>query len=339
MSFIAQRIGICGDLHLDDRQVGRHKNYYANCVDICEKITNVIKEKELTHLILLGDLFGNTQHIVQKQSARIHFTEYFVKWNQMLNGNVYSVIGNHDKGAYATDFELLVTTGLVKIPRELDVGAYRIHFLNYGESNRALNMAQDKENVVVAHEYFTIEGQTNYIKARGGLELSDMQNLKGVSLVVCGHIHNPSKTYLNTRIDGTPIYLYYPGCLTRPSKERDLWDVANILVMTSMVDNENPNNTEVAEEAVDVTLAAQDEVFLDTPALNAVDVDVLECTNVEVLGDILRNLQEYNLTVQGGYKEQIHRFGGMDSEATATVLKYVEQAEQYASQVQGVNPN
>lgn len=335
---VEYKVGIVADLHLDDRVVGQHKNYYANCLDICDKITKLIEDNKLTHLIFLGDLFGNSQHIVQRQSARVSFTEYFAKWNNLVGGNLYSVIGNHDKGAYATDFDLLVTSGLLKIPSMLDVGCYRFHFLNYGESNRDLELSEDKENIVLAHEHFTIEGQTGYIKARGGLELSDMGNLAGVSLVVCGHIHNPSYSYLQTRINNKAVGLYYPGCPTRPSKERDLWDNAYMLVMTS-TQSDDLVTGEVEEQAVEIPLVSKDELFKESlSSVNPTDLIDGADTDVEGLREILQNLEKYSITVKGGYREQVRRFGAADEEATKCVLNYIEKAEQETSQTNGVNP-
>ena len=332
-------IGIIGDLHLDDRKVGKHKDYLANCLYVLDRIDELITQKALTHLILLGDIFGNTQHVVQRQSTRVLFTQYFARWNKQLQGHLYAVKGNHDQGAYTTDFDLLCAAGLVQTPSEADIGEYRFHFLTYGETDRKIQLAQGKENVVLAHAQFMIEGQTDYIRAPGGQELSDMLNLAGVSLVVCGHIHNPSYNYLSTSIGGNKVYLYYPGCPTRPRKERDLWDKAFMLYMHSVTDEENPDNSYVGEESVEIPLLDKATLFTDdSDSADETDNTAVGVMDIDALGAVLRDLQEYSLIAQGGYREQVKRLGAMDAEASEMVLAYLDRAESETANTD-VNPD
>lgn len=325
------RVGIIADLHLDDRNTGRHKNYYANCCDICNQITDMITREGITHLIFLGDLFGNTQHIVKKQSSRVHFTEHFAKWNMLTNGNVYSVAGNHDRGAYATDFDLLCASGLVKHPKELLLDETCFHFIDYGEDTRAIQVRPDSYNVALMHAHLTIEGQTDYIRIQGGTPLSELVNLAGCGLVVCGHIHNPSGHYMQTRIANQAVSLYYPGNPTRPRKEPDLWDEASMLVI------ECADDGSICDRAVKFDLKPIDELFFEVDK-NGVEVaDDGTQVNVEVLGQILQNLQNYQLVVDGGYKEQLERFGAMDVEAKEMALRYIEKAA--SSDSDNGNPN
>lgn len=331
MCALKYRVGIISDLHLDDRNTNKHKNYFANCCNICKQITEMIEREGITHLIFLGDLFGNTQHIVKKQSTRVHFTEYFANWNKYTNGNVYSVAGNHDRGAYATDFDLLCASGLVKHPRELELDGACFHFIDYGEDTRAIQLRQGSYNIALMHAHLTIEGQTDYIRIQGGTPLSELTNLAGCSLVVCGHIHNPSGRYMTTRIANQPVSLYYPGNPTRPRKEPDLWETASMLVF------ECDDDGTVCERAVDFALAPIEDLFF-TVDKNGVEVVEDETqVNVEVLGQILQNLQNYQLVVNGGYKEQLERFGAMDVDAKNMALQYIEKAA--SSDTESGNPN
>lgn len=332
MAKIEQKIGIIGDLHLDDRKTGKHKDYFAVCRTIMENIDKLISEQQLTHLVFLGDIFGNTQHVLQKQSSRVYFTQFFANWNARLHGHVYAVKGNHDQGAYTTDFDLLCAAGLLKTPLNVDIGEYRLHFLEYGDTTRKLDIAGGKENVVLAHAQFMIEGQTDYIRAPGGQELSDMHNLAGVSLVVCGHIHNPSHTYLTTSIGTQPINLYYPGCPTRPKKEHDLWDKAYMLCLHSYTDTDKPSDpttTYVTEDAVEIPMPDKSELFVD--GADTVDADMSNVSggvmDIATLGEVLKDLQEYSLIAQGGYREQVKRLGAKDTEAVDLVLAYLDKAE------------
>lgn len=338
MAKIEQKIGIIGDLHLDDRKIGKHKDYFSVCRTIMENIDKMISEQQLTHLIFLGDIFGNTQHILQKQSSRVYFTQFFARWNTQLNGHVYAVKGNHDQGAYTTDFDLLCAAGLIRTPLNLDVGEYRLHFLEYGDTTRKLDIAAGKENVVLAHAQFMIEGQTTFIRVPGGQELSDMQNLAGASLVVCGHIHNPSHVYLTTSIGTQPINLYYPGCPTRPKKEQDLWDKAYMLCLHSYTDTDNPGDpttTYVTEDAVEIPLPDKTELFVEDGTTDTTETPS-GAMDVATLSEVLKDLQEYSLIAQGGYREQVQRLGGKDTDAVDLVISYLDKAE--AETCENANP-
>lgn len=330
------KVGIVGDLHLDDRNTGKHINYYSNCCNICKQITEMVENNGITHLIFLGDLFGNTQHIVKKQSSRVHFTEYFAEWNKLTNGNVYSVAGNHDRGAYATDFDLLCASKLIKHPDKLQLEHNGIkmcfHFIDYGDEKRTIALETDGYNVCLMHAHLTIEGQTDYIKVQGGTELSTLDNLAGCGLVVSGHIHPPATKYMQTYIKGNAINLFYPGNTTRPRKEPDLWDTAYMLTIGTSDDGR------IYETAIPFNLPNKEELFYTKEGTVAEEVEEDNVQiNVEALGQILQNLQEYQLIVNGGYKEQLNRFGALDTEARDLALKYIEKAESVDSDVG--NPN
>lgn len=330
----AVRVGIVSDLHLDDRNIGRHLNYFSNCCNICEQITEMVKREELTHLILLGDLFGNTQHIVKRQSARVAFASYFKQWNELTNDNVYTLAGNHDSGAYATDFDLMCASGLVKHPKRLCLGDLCFHFFDYGEETRVPEIEPIGYNIALMHAHLTVDEQTNFIRIQGGTELSTLENLAGCTLVVSGHIHNPSKHYLKTRIKGQDVMLYYPGNPTRPRKEPDLWEEAYMLVISE------DGKGEISEKAVPFELKPIAELFKDSPNSSAEEtLDDGEIQSIEALQEILANLQTYGRTVSGGYRSQLERLGATDLEAKAMALKYIEQAESIESEKSGANPN
>ena len=61
--------------------------------------------------------------------------------------------------------------------------------------------------------------------------------------------------------------------------------------------------------------------------------------SVEALQAILANLQTCGVTVGGGAKQQVERFGATDPEAKALALKYLEQAESIESEKSAINPN
>jgi predicted phosphodiesterase len=111
-----KRVLIVGDLHISDRFTGRHKDYLQNCFDCLDMIEKSIVENKVTHLICLGDWIGigQAEKTLRKRSNLMRLLLVLKRWNDMLDGNVYSLKGNHDIGGNTTDFDLMVTLGYLK---------------------------------------------------------------------------------------------------------------------------------------------------------------------------------------------------------------------------------
>ena len=324
------RVGLIGDLHFSDRATGKYIDYFAMCRDIGEEISRMIIAEKLTHLFLAGDIVGTNSKTMKTNGARLYLFQLFAQWNTLLNGNVYSLRGNHDSSATTCDFELLKGAMLLKHGEpEVDCGAFRIHMLDYGDDNRPLNLDTSGERINVAfmHAHLTIENKTNFIPFKGGTELSDMQNLKGCEAVICGHIHNPSMGYLPTSIGDTTTNLLYLGCPTRPSSS-DKWDKTHVLVLETTVNDQG------------VAVASQHLVTFNLPQKSALTKEVLansrlnemesqeDITNIEDLERILSYVGNFQIGGIGSYKEQLTRLAGLNKAAADLAIQYIEKAEE-----------
>lgn len=327
MGYEYAKVGMIGDLHISDRQVGKYEDYFSACKEICEKITDLIVAEKLTHLFIAGDLVGTSENTMKTHAGRLWLFQLFAQWNTLLKGNVYSLRGNHDSGASTTEFDLLYGAMLIKKATEVDCGAFRIHLLDYGDDNRTLNFDTTVERVNVAfmHTHLTVENKTNFIPYKGGTELSDMRNLKGCDVVVCGHIHNPSLGYLTTSIEDMPVSLMYLGCPTRPAAS-DKWDKTSMLILETVEEN---GITNTYQKIATLNLRPKSELLKETIA--EADIEGLEAeeniVNIEDLERILSDLNNFQIGT-GTYKEQLVRLAGLNKPAADLAIQYIEKAEQ-----------
>lgn len=330
----AAKVGLIGDLHFSDRPVGKYTDYFGMCREVGEQISKTIVSENLTHLFIAGDIVGTHSNTMHTHGARLYLMQLFAQWNQLLDGNVYSLKGNHDAGSNTCDYDLLQGAMLIKHADEVDCGAFRIHMIDFGCDNRTLNFNDELINVAFMHTHLTIENKTNFIPFKGGTELSDMVNLKGCEVVACGHIHNPSLGYLNTSIQETPIALIYLGCPTRPSAA-DKWDKTSMLILETTVDKEG--NATAAQKLVTFNLRDKSEITKETLANSRLDEmeSQEDITNIEELERILSNLDNFQIGGIGSYKEQLKRLAGLNQAAADLAIEYIDKAEELCKTKKG----
>lgn len=236
------RVLVFGDLHLSCVYEGQHREYTTECYENMNNITNKVKDQKASAVILLGDVIGVNERNIRDRQFLLRVILFLKTLNELTDGNVYSVKGNHDKGDFS-DFDFFIGMGLLKNPDYVDYYRcskeeytelkedaleVRFHFVNYGEENRKLDMSAEGEysNIVLGHADYVIDGVTNWYQHKGGVSLSRLGNFKGVDMVVSGHIHNPSDQVHYTNIGEYTTSLFYPGSPSRTAERyNDCWYV------------------------------------------------------------------------------------------------------------------
>lgn len=319
------RVLIIGDLHISDRYTGKHKDYLANCFECLEMITAKIKEQEITHLFCLGDWvgIGLSEKNLRKRETLLVVMKTLQEWNKLTKGHVYSLRGNHDIGSTLTDYDLFLSLGLIKSKHQLDIGSTRFHFFDYGEENRKINISEDKYNIGLFHANLLIEGITTWYRGGVGVELSTLDNLYGMSMAIAGHIHNPSPKMVATSIRDSDITLFYPGCMTRPKFEPNLWDEA--YAMYYKIDD-----MATIADIVTFKLKPVSEIFtstFDDKKEDDSDEETSPAFDIEALAKVLDELQYYNISGGQDYHSQIMRVAGIDKSAADIALEYLSRVE------------
>ena len=314
------KILFIGDLHITDSYVATHKDYWSECVDIIGKITNIIKDRGITHLILTGDLVGLREKNFKQRDSLMFFMMTLKRWNELTGGNVYSLIGNHDIGGKTTDFDLFENIGLVKTTRTLnqnhiDFKNLRLHLINYGDEYNEIKIGTGS-NIAVTHADIQVTGKTTWwYPSQTRFELGTMSHWKGIEMIIAGHIHNPSPHMVTTDIEGKNCDLIYVGCPTRPRKG-DSW--SSVLGVICDV-------TDTTTTADVIEIALPNDVF--TPTTDDIDeeeINSTEVTRVEELAAILNTLSKYKLNSDDDIEGQIRKFSGIDTEAMKLALQYYE---------------
>lgn len=230
------KVHVYGDLHLSCMYEGKHKNYTEECYKNMGNILDKVKADSPVAVFLSGDVIGVNERNVRDRQFLMRIYLFLQTLNELTNGNVYSVKGNHDKGDFA-DFDFFMGIGLIKNPDYVDlygcteeefkeggaVPEVRFHFVNYGEESRKLSICTEgSSNVVIGHADYLIDGVTNWYSHKGGIRLASLENFAGVELVIAGHIHNPSEEVLMTTIKGDEqIGLFYLGSPARTAERFD----------------------------------------------------------------------------------------------------------------------
>ena len=322
---------VFGDLHISDKYCGKHRNYFENCVSVLTTMTEIISKRKPYAVVLAGDLVGvsTDDRTVRDRGTLMYLWKVISTWNELVNGNLYGVIGNHDRGGKHTEADFFAYMGLIKYQNYFDHNNLRVHLVHYGDESRSLDIDPASEcNVVVGHNAFLIEGQTTWFKVREGMLLSEMKNFKGVDIVLSGHIHYPSSVINETSIDDAPIGLFYMGCPTRPRKEPMMWD--RVYYPTLVVSDDLSVNTEVSINLNEIVLSPLESLFVSTYDDDMTDFDsMLDNPSIDIdgLAEILSELSKYALPGLEDYKSQLRRLAGVDTEAANLAIKFLEEAE------------
>lgn len=195
---IKGKIAIFGDLHLSCVYQGSHKSYIDNCFDIMRQILEIVKDGDYKAVIFLGDIIGVRERIINNLQFLYFIIDFFTTLNskEYTNHNVYSVVGNHDLGKDGyTTFTFLRNLGLVRNPKYIDIlngenkADTRVHFVNYGEEKRELEIKDSISNIVAGHAAYEVEGATNWYNHKDRVLLNKLENFEGIEMIISGHIH------------------------------------------------------------------------------------------------------------------------------------------------------
>lgn len=336
------RVLLFGDLHISSSFSGQHRNYLLDCYEAMDRILDIVQKEKASAVILLGDLSGVNEKNIKDRQVLMRFMMFLTMLNRITEGNVFAVKGNHDCGDF-TDFDMFLGLGLIKNPKYINYYGkkpgskknegleVRFHLVNYGDEHRRLELANPDENasnVVLGHNEYYIDGVTNWYSAGGDVQLSNLDNFMGVSLVVAGHIHIPSDEILYTTLkDGSSIGLFYLGCPTRVAERYDeCW------YFTFQYENMEDEDWSTSYDAKPFGLKPASEAFF--PKEDFVDYSdenelAERVNNSEKLTEIVKEIMEGRIT-SGDLFRQIDVVPGVRPEVKDIAKRYLELANKGA---------
>jgi predicted phosphodiesterase len=261
------KILIVGDLHLSSSNRGRHHNYPEYSLGILKDITRICKESSITHLIDLGDLtYGNF-----RLGYRRRVEEVFNEQYNLVNGNRYTLYGNHDVDSSGISEHDYYThdRGLLKLADEIDPAPnLRFHFVPEGEANtRELSILDGAINIVLGHDYFVFANSKmpNYGDVR---LIEQMPQWYGTDMAILGHIHEHHELVgeiLNTDGESKAYKVLYPGAPGITTfKKGMVSDVSRYILIDT---GEGVLPEQVSIQVLEVPRALHEDVFKEPKAV------------------------------------------------------------------------
>jgi len=301
------RILIYGDIHLSSKNYGAHKDYPKESLYYFKLITDKTEELRATHLIGLGDFSYGRFHNLE---YRLEVEKLLNKQYELVNGNRYELLGNHDTATYGmTEYQYYIKKGLLKPSTNFTIGDVNISMVNNNEynSHQIIEPSDDKINIVLMHNFFRFR-DTDMPDFGNYINLDDFINWFGVDYIIGGHIH--SKTMFNGVMvkDGVQhkVLVNYPGCLSRPVYRESTLDTIGSLVLLTIRDN-----GEMQYDILDIPLWDISESF-NLVELEEQKKEKLEKGKTVDISDIIQQLNTHQRTV-GNIEDIIEALVGIES--------------------------
>ena len=326
---VGSKILIIGDLHFSDVFNGKHKSYLVNCSKILSEIVSKVQTDKPNALVMLGDLVGWVETNIRDRQILALFLKAFQDINDICP--VYVVRGNHDMKGFP-EFNLLSQLGLIVTSSDCDgyfdfygseeqsVPECRFHIVDYNTETNPLSLLEGTSNVVLAHNNFTVNGATTWYAEHDGIELGMLQSFSGVDMVISGHIHNPSPEFVQTMMpNGGMCSLFYPGCPTRPIKEKNMYNSVWWVKVEF-----NGESTDINTELWNLTPA--EELFVQAEFIDEkTEEEIAEEVRKEALSEILHDILEYRIA-GGDPITQVMNIPNASEDAKNVAAKYLQTA-------------
>lgn len=277
---------IHGDDHLSSRNYGGHVDYPGESLECFQTITKIMEDEKVTHLISPGDLTYGRFNLAYRTLVEDELN----KRNQMTNGNVFQLRGNHDYSTSGmTEWEYYTThRKLMKPATRLEFSSCVIHMIDFGKENVPLELSDTKENIVVGHNYFNFK-DSPLPNFGSPIILDDREDWFNVSMVISGHIHKNFHLAGKIVKDGISrdVGLYYPGSLSRPEFTEGLTNEGEVCILRI--------GETISFDFITVSLKPVEEAF-------AIADTIKEFKRVDI-SDIIKNLNNKERNI--GSPEQI----------------------------------
>jgi len=228
---------VFGDLHFYDGIVGYHKNYEENTLMVMDSIITTVKEglddldeslNEQLYVVFTMDLSGvkPSAKKFRTKNYSLKVYKFFQTLNELTNGNVYGVKGNHDFSATdLSELDYYIGLGLIRMVDYFDsrVDNTRLHLFSYGDKLQHAHLHEEFMNIAVTHHNLSMEG-VKFPFYAGEPIMIEPTCLANMDMIFGGHIHYPVSTVGRTMENGKSCSLAYLGCPTRPAYDKNLWN-------------------------------------------------------------------------------------------------------------------
>lgn len=312
-------IVVYGDIHLSSKDYGAHRDYPKESLEYFRKITDKAEELGATYIIGTGDLTFSRFHTLE---YRKEVEKQLLRQYEMTNGNRYEVKGNHDSATNGmTEYEFYEQKGLIKHTDRLDVQNVHLTLSDYAKIRNidvnAVNSEYDV-NILIAHDYLKFE-DTRLPNFGTAIEIDNMSKLYDIDYIICGHIHKTMMFKGSIIKDNMAkeVFVFYPGCMTRPAFGNDLDKVGSIAVITV-------EDGAVRYEKVEIPLWKIEESFIMEDIQERQDKKEEKENRVDI-SDVVKQLDQRDSSF-GNPEDRIMSMQGIDEKYKLKAIQLLKEA-------------
>ena len=218
------------DLHKRMQDISTLKGYRRAGNAVMEDIFKTVEERQITDIQFLGDVFDSGYS--SEVNLALVDVDQIKKLRDMVNGNMYNVIGNHINIKMSSNPELFliqphdkykiresesIKEQILKTPEYMEIEGVNFYLMHYDwhENSSNFNIDEYKPKLKNNGNMNVAFYHTNYIAPSRYCKFSKVSDTKlqelfeGLDMVICGHIHQP----INPFYIGTTL-VWIPGSLT-----------------------------------------------------------------------------------------------------------------------------
>jgi len=240
------KVAITGDKHWNSKGYGSHRDYPSESLLYEEKLTEILEEEEITHLIGLGDIAYSSFTDLGYRDAIDGLLERQFK---LTNGNRWEVKGNHDASSKGmTEYEYYKKKGLIKPSENIKIGMLNITMVDYKKELEVEPLISNEEgqfNVICAHNYFKFESSElpNFGEPR---VLDNFEKWYGANYILLGHIHHRLQFKGSIVKDNLAkeAVVDYLGCAMRPAYREGMMDDKGYVIILEVYSDGTINRIE-----------------------------------------------------------------------------------------------
>jgi DNA repair exonuclease SbcCD nuclease subunit len=250
-----QNVIIIPEQHLWHKSINTVPNMVEDNNEIIEDILTIVDKYENPIVIFDGDIFHRE---VKSTDSAVPLLSFFIKLHSLTNGNVYSVLGNHELtyrrnnlfwGITDVDtkyYESRVEAPLIKSVDELYIGDtlfifghYHIGMRNYVPSKEYNHAVLITHNEAVNDELLdaltgrNLDFNTTFI--HGSLE-EYIPKIPNLDYVFVGHMHQAHGKYSISE-DGIECIIHYLASLGRTNHTEYTADIKRELPVITIEDD------------------------------------------------------------------------------------------------------
>lgn len=307
------KILMVGDVHLSPRTpISRKDNYSDTILNKISSITSIILEREIKHVVFLGDLF-NTRHMTLP-----YFIKCFQQFKEMekAGAQLHTIVGNHDiyynnqSTMEDSPMQILFDSGLFS-NESFQEGNTKFTLVNYTTNTSDLPKAEVPAdyNILVGHYFYQLGfGDEEHTISK------QQANHLGYASYWLGHDHTP---YEPLHIDGYDVHR--PGSLSRGSSNTCQLNRESIKVVIFDSDSHEYNYIDLPN------ILDSKSVYKENNLINKIDMFTLD-ESLETL------LQSFTFDNSSDIIETLNSLE-LDDELYQLVMSYLNSEGIYSKEV------